>query len=111
MGQPLTRSSLFSTVVAALAERVANHHSVPATSREALRVTAVSIIACELQSMFGGEQLRMYVPRLSAEQRQARDERIGAAPADPADNVARRERLSDRHVRRVRGRIGGGRSE
>jgi hypothetical protein len=102
-------ASLFSTVVAALADRVAQHPSVPPANREALRATALVVIACELQSMFGGEQLRMYVPRLSAEQRQARDERIGAAPVDAADDLTRREHLSDRHVRRLRGRIGGDR--
>lgn len=111
LGVALTRAvkSLFSTLVGTLAERVAMHPSIPAENRDALRETARSVIAGELQRMFGGDQLRMYVPRVSAEQRQERDERIGDALEDgaPPDEVAKRERLSDRHVRRLRGRIGG----
>lgn len=109
IGDTLSRivTSLFSTVVRALADGVAAHPGVPPENREALRDTARSVIAAELQRMFGGEQLRMYVPRLSAEQRQERDARVADADG-PADDVANRERLSDRQVRRIRGRIGGG---
>lgn len=82
-------TSLFSTVVRALADGVAAQPGVPPENREALRDTARSVIASELQRMFGGEQLRMYVPRLSAEQRAERDARI-AGTNELADDVARR---------------------
>jgi hypothetical protein len=111
LGVTLTRivKSLFSTIVGTLAERISMHPSVPPENRQALRETAQSVIASELQRMFGGDQLRLYIPRVSAEQRQQRDERIGDALVEgvAADDVAQRERLSDRHVRRLRGRIGG----
>ena len=100
-------TSLFSTVVRALADGVAAQPGVPPENRDALRDTARIVIASELQRMFGGEQLRMYVPKMSAEQRQERDARV-ADSKGPSDDVARRERISDRQVRRIRGRIGGG---
>lgn len=112
LGVSLARAvkSLFSTLVGTLAERVAMHPSIPVENRDALRETARSVIAGELQRMFGGDQLRMYVPQVSAEQRQERDERIGEKLAEGGhpDDVAQRERLSGRHVRRLRGRLGSG---
>ncbi len=107
MGQPLNRTSLFLNFVDVLANSAERLITTPPDNREALRATARSVFAAALQSAFGGEQLHLYVPKLSAEQRQARDARIGDS-AGPADDVAKRERVSDRHVRRVRGRINGG---
>jgi hypothetical protein len=113
LGVSLARvvKSLFSSLVGSLADRVATHPSIPIENRDALRETARSVIASELQRLFGGDQLRLYVPRVSAEQRQERDARIGEALVEGGqpDDVAQRERLSGRHVRRLRGRLGGGR--
>ena len=105
LGTALTRivASLFSTVVGALTDRVMSHADVLPGNRDAVR----DAIATELQRLFGGEHLRMYVPRLSAEQRRERDASIGATASAPAETVAQRERISERWVRKVRGRIGG----
>ena len=58
--------------------------------------------------MFAGE--RVYVPKVSADVRKARDERIAAAilKGEAPSSIALRENVSERHARRIiRGRIGG----
>ena len=88
---------------------MSKHSSIPEQNREVFKAAAVSVIEGELREMFGGEQIRLYIPKLGGETRKARDERIAAAivAGEPPPSVAKRESVSERHVRRVRGRIGG----
>lgn len=90
-----------------MADRLAAHPSIPPENREAMRETARSVLDHEFRRMFGGELLQLYVPKIEREQRDARIAAALEAGADPKD-VAKREALTDRHVRRLRGRIGGG---
>jgi Mor family transcriptional regulator len=92
-----------------VADRLAADPVIPPANRAAYRDTIVSVFSAQLSAMFGGEEVRFYVPKAASDLRAARDERIAAALAagKPATDVAKVERVSERHVRRVRGRIGG----
>lgn len=101
--------SLLSRLIRSVADRLSHHPSIPELSREVFKETAALEIETELRNHFGGEQIRLYIPKFGGETRKARDERIAAAivAGEPAPSVAKRESVSERHVRRVRGRIGG----
>ena len=105
----MSESSLLARLIRAVADRLASHPSIPEQGRDLFKATAASVIEAELRSHFGGEQIRLYIPKFGGETRKARDERITAAIAagEPPPSVAKREAVSERHVRRVRGRIGG----
>jgi Mor family transcriptional regulator len=105
----VSEPSLLGRLIRAVADRLANHPSIPEQNRETFKATAALAIEAELRSHFGGEQVRLYIPKFGGETRKARDERITAAIAagEAAPSVAKRESVSERHVRRVRGRIGG----
>jgi hypothetical protein len=91
------------------ADMLAADPIIPPANRAAYRDTIVSVFSALFSGKFAGEELRLYVPKTPGDLRIARDERIAAALAagKPATDVARTERVSERHVRRVRGRIGG----
>jgi Mor family transcriptional regulator len=93
----------------AVADRLASDPAIPPENRSAYRETVVTVFSGQLSAMFGGEEVRFYVPKSATDLRQARDERIAAAlsAGEPPAVVAQRERVSERHARRVRGRIGG----
>jgi Mor family transcriptional regulator len=97
-------------IVGAVADRLASQPSIPTENRMAYRDTIVSVFSAQLSAMFGGEEVRFYVPKVATDLRRARDERIAAAleAGESAETVAKRERLSERRVRQVRGRFGGG---
>jgi hypothetical protein len=107
MNNPL--GGLMSQVIGAIAERLAADPRIPVENREAYRQTVRSVIEAELSRLFPGEQLRMYIPKFGSAQRKERDERIAAAIAagEAPDDIAKRESITVRHVRRLRGRIGG----
>lgn len=95
-------------LIGAVADRLASDPGVPTANRSAYRDTVVSVFSAQLTAMFGGEEIRLYVPKTATDLRRARDERISVAVAagETPATVASRERVSERHVRRVRGRIG-----
>jgi Mor family transcriptional regulator len=96
-------------LIGAVADRLASDPGIPPDARPAFRATVVSVISAQLASMFGGEEVRFYVPKAATDLRAARDRRIADALASgtPATQVAQSERVSERHVRRLRGRFGG----
>jgi hypothetical protein len=91
-----------------VAEWVANAPSIPEQNRDALRQTVVSVVSAQLSEAFGGEQLRLYVPKINAEQRRSQKERIAAAliAGETSTVIAKREKVHPGWVRRLRGRIG-----
>jgi hypothetical protein len=95
-------------LIGKVADRLAADPLVPPENRNAYRDTICSVFSAQLAAMFGGEEVRFYVPKAATDLRVARDERIAAALAagKPATEVAKAERVSDRHVRRLRGRLG-----
>jgi hypothetical protein len=97
-------------IVGAVADRLASHPSIPVENRMAYRDTIVSVFSAQLTSMFGGEEVRFYVPKVATDLRRERDERIAASleAGEPPSQVAKRERISERRVRQMRGRFGGG---
>lgn len=96
-------------LLGAVAERLASDPSIPPANRMAYRETVISVFSAQLSSMFGGEEVRFYVPKAATDLRVARDERIATAIAagEPPATVAKRENITERHVRNIRGRIGG----
>ena len=105
----MTEPSLLARLIQAVADRLSKHPSLPIHNRDVFKATAASLIEAELRSQFGGEQIRLYIPKVGGEIRKERDERIVAAilAGEATPSVAKRESVSERHVRRVRGRIGG----
>jgi hypothetical protein len=97
-------------ILGAVADRLASDTSVPTDNRMAYRDAIVSVFAAQLSSMFGGEEVRFYVPKVATDLRRARDERIAASlqAGETPEAVAKREHISERRVRQVRGRFGGG---
>jgi hypothetical protein len=91
-----------------VADRLASDPALPVANRASYRDTVVSVFSAQLSAMFGGEEVRFYVPKVATDLRVERDTRIAAAleAGKTAAEVARAERVSDRHVRRLRGRIG-----
>lgn len=91
------------------ADVAARDSRIPPATREAYRANVRAVLQGELARLFGGSEVTFFVPKLGAEARRVREERIadalarGEAPA----SVARREGVSERHARRVRGRFGG----
>lgn len=67
-------------------------------------------LECVVAEMFPGESVDLYGAKIPVTQRAERQARIAAAlaaGASPAE-VARTERITERHARRIRGRVGGG---
>lgn len=106
MNEPTRAPSLLSRVIAATAQRLAQHPSIPPASRAAFEAQAAAVMQTMWSDLFGGESVwvRCYVPHSWATDRACRRDRIRAALAAgerPVD-IARRERVSERHVRRLR---------
>jgi len=93
--------SLFHAFATRLAERMARH----SPNREAEYLTWVSVIYAVAADCFGGE--RIYGPQVNRVEREQSRLRIATAlqAGEPATEIARREGVSDRHVRKVRGTI------
>lgn len=83
--------------------------SLPGADRAALYAASCDAARASLSSQFGGAEVCFFSPQIGAERRRERSERIAQALArgDAPEAVARREGISARHARRVRGRIGG----
>lgn len=98
-----------SALATAATEVLVSLQAVAADKREALYQNAKAAFSTRVRQRWGGGELRMYVPRVDAAERQARDARIaaGLAAGEDLEKVARREGASVRHARRTRGRIGG----
>lgn len=98
-----------SRLIDMLADWVSQDPCIPVSNREAFRQTFRTVANGKLSELFGGEQLRLYVPIVGSQQRSARNERIAAAidAGDAPEVIAKRESVSTRWVRKIRGRIGG----
>lgn len=94
-------NSLFHSFATALAERLTRS----AVNREAEYLTMVSLIYSQAAAVFGGE--RIYGPRTNQVEREQARLRIAQAvmAGEPTTVIARREGVTDRHVRKVRGTI------
>lgn len=94
-------TSLFHAFACALADRLTRN----ALNREAEYLTMVSLIYAQAASVFGGE--RIYGPRTNQVEREQARLRIAQAieAGEPPAVIARREGVTDRHVRKVRGTI------
>lgn len=102
----LARDAMASALAAAATEVLVCLQGVPAEKRDALYANARAAFSTRVRQRYGGQAVQVYVPKMDAHERQARNERIAAAD-DDADSIAKRESLTARHVRRLRGRIGG----
>lgn len=97
-----------SKIIGAIAERLAADPSIPVENREAFRRTIISVFECEMADLFGGEHIKIYIPKIGGQRRQDRNERIAAAieAGEPPEIIAKREDISPRWVRKIRGRLG-----
>lgn len=98
-----------SKIIGAIAERLAADPSIPQENREAFRRSIISVMECELSKLAAGEHLRLYVPKVGGQSRRDRNERIFAAieAGESPDIIAKRENITPRRVRQLRGMIGG----
>lgn len=97
----MARDSLFHAFASALAERITRH----SPNREAEYLTLVSMIYAQAAAVFGGE--RIYGPRtnpIELEQSRTRIAQSLQSGETPAQ-IARREGVTERHVRKIRGTI------
>lgn len=97
---------ILSRLIRTAAERLAHDPVVPPENREAFRANCESVLHAQFSLEFGGE--RIYAPREATWLRMERRQRIERALAlgDSTAAIARRERVSERWVRKVRGSIG-----
>lgn len=97
----MARESLFHNFATALAERLTRN----SPNREAEYRTLVSVIYAQAAAIFGGE--RIYGPRTNQVEMEQSRERITLAlqAGEPPAQIARREGVTERHVRKVRGTI------
>ena len=85
-----------------LATRAAAHPRIEQAVLSALRAELPSVIHGLLAEMRAGETLQLYVPKGAGNsERRARDQRILASREEAAWLVAKREDVSERHVRRI----------
>jgi Mor family transcriptional regulator len=109
MGAPVSAPrSLADRLFDSIATTLAEEMHLSAENRAAFVVTANVVMRQQFRSLFGGEVVRFYVPKADPSARQARDARIAASlrSGEEPTIVAQREQVSERHIRRVRGRIG-----
>lgn len=97
----MARDSLFHAFASALAERLTRH----SPNSEAEYLTMVSLIYAQAAAVFGGE--RIYGPRINPVELEQSRARITSAlqAGEPPAAIARREGVTERHVRKVRGTI------
>lgn len=104
----------------AAAERMATHPRIVAVFERHQQAMLVDLqvegrmVLKELAREWAqGEQLRVYVAKVDDEHRDARQERIHAAirSGEAPTVIARREGVTERHVRRMRGRLGPARTD
>lgn len=95
------RESLFHAFATRLAERMARN----SPNREAEYLTWVSVIYAVAADCFGGE--RIYGPQVNRVEREQTRERIALAiqAGELPTQIAKREGVTERHVRKVRGTI------
>jgi redox-regulated HSP33 family molecular chaperone len=97
--------------IVALTERLCTHPRIVTALHQAvqmtLRVEGRGVIEELVREMAMGEQLRVYVPKIDKDIRQARQQRIEAAirTNEPNLSIAKREKVTERYVRKIRGRL------
>lgn len=92
-----------------LANQAASHPRIEAAVLGAIRAELPGVIESLLREAYGGEQLRLYVPKRDAGQaaqaRDARDRRIRALAAPPGSlsvaAIAAQERITPHRVRQI----------
>jgi len=95
-------SSIEKNLFETLAKRAAAHPRIEQAVIGALRAELPQVIQGLLAEMYSGETVRVYVQKAGAvDMRRERDMRIVAAKGQPAALVAEREKVSERHVRRI----------
>ena len=110
MESPMTvtqrRPSMFRQLIRGAATRIAADPSIPPESREALAQHAEHIIWHQWRELFGGDVVNLRAPDIEPGEREARAQRIAAARSsgEPVSAIARRERITERHVRRMNNR-------
>jgi hypothetical protein len=95
---------LLQIIIRAAAERLAQDACIPAANREAFRASAVAIFEQQVSAIIGSDTLRISGWAMPPSARHDRRERILAslAAGEPARQIAARELVSERWVRRLR---------
>lgn len=97
------RPSMFRQLIRGAATRIANDPAIPVENRAALAQHAEHIIWHQWRELFGGDVVNLRAPDIEPGEREARAQRIAAARSsgEPVSVIARRERITERHVRRI----------
>jgi len=101
-------TGLLTRIITAAADRLAQHPSIPAESREALSAAAVSVFECAINDMLGADSVRFGGWAIAPSQRNARRERIIEAirAGHSTAEIASRELVSVRWVNKLRSGMG-----
>lgn len=99
-----TPKGLLQIIIHAAAERLAADPAVPASHKEAFRLTAISIFEQQVSAVIGSDTLRISGWIIPPSARQDRRDRILQALAsnEPPKRIAGRELVSERYVRKLR---------
>lgn len=91
----------------AIAERLAADPRIPQEARVAFTQTAEFVIRQQFRAVFGGDRVRFYVPKSDPAALADRTLRIveSIGRGEKSTDIARRERVSEDTVRRIRGRL------
>jgi hypothetical protein len=91
-------------IIAAAAEQLAKHPSIPPENREAFRLTAISVFEQQVSAIIGCDTVQLTGWAIVPSERQARRERILDAlrRGDVPSHIASRELVSVRWVEKLR---------
>jgi hypothetical protein len=91
-------------IIAAAAEQLAQHPSIPAENRDAFRLTAISVFEQQISDIIGCDTIQLTGWTIAPSERQARRDRIVAAlrSGDQPAHIASRELVSVRWVEKLR---------
>lgn len=103
MNAPKPRG-LLNRIIAAAAEQLAKHPSIPPESREAFRINAISVFEQQVSAIIGYDTVKLTGWVILPSERQARRERILEAlqRGDLPSHIASRELVSVRWVEMLR---------
>lgn len=104
---PSERISTFAREVAADAGM---RQAVISAALSAVEQNLAAAIERTLSKISPGEIYKLYGPHTTSDTREQRERRIREAlqGGQPPEQIAKREQITERHVRRIRARIGGG---
>lgn len=101
------RNSTMHRLLAGMADAALPALKVPPQNREAMRATLISVFEHQVVRIIGQDEVRLRGWKVVPSERAARQRRIVEAlraSQDPAD-IARRENVSERWVRKVRAEL------